>query len=85
MPLPPWIKSLQRPLDRLAIRRQSYDYVDLPETEPGEQPALPLAERPPVPSERPAQYPDLPFERDPSLEDTLEDIESPLRRSRHAG
>jgi hypothetical protein len=35
-PLPPWIKQLQRPLDKLAIRRQSFDYLDLPETEPGD-------------------------------------------------
>jgi hypothetical protein len=34
-PLPPWIRSIKRPLDRLVdIRR---DFESLPDTEPGEE------------------------------------------------
>jgi hypothetical protein len=37
MSLPPWIRSIKRPLDKLATppRRTSFD--DLPDTEPGEE------------------------------------------------
>jgi hypothetical protein len=35
MSLPPWIKSIKRPLDSLAVVRRSFE--DLPDTEPGEE------------------------------------------------
>jgi hypothetical protein len=35
MSLPPWIRSIKRPLDKLAGVRRSYE--DLPDTEPGEE------------------------------------------------
>jgi hypothetical protein len=33
-PLPPWIRSIKRPLDKLTHVRRSFE--DLPDTEPGE-------------------------------------------------
>ena len=35
MSLPPWIRSIQRPLDKLVTERRSFE--DLPDTEPGEE------------------------------------------------
>ena len=34
MSLPPWIKSIKRPLEALAVPRNSFE--DLPDTEPGD-------------------------------------------------
>jgi len=34
MSLPPWIRSIKRPLDALVIAHRSFE--DLPDTEPGE-------------------------------------------------
>jgi hypothetical protein len=43
-PLPPWIRSIKRPLDQLTRARRCYD--DLPDTEPGEALAAPPRLRP---------------------------------------
>lgn len=40
-PLPPWIRSIKRPLDKLTHVRRSFE--DLPDTEPGE--VLPIITR----------------------------------------
>jgi hypothetical protein len=78
MSLPPWIKSIKRPLDALTVARRSFE--DLPDTEPGEDsPELPsrrlrdAAGTTPPPSKH-----DVPFD-DPAADETLP--EKPKRGS----
>jgi hypothetical protein len=57
-PLPPWIRSIKRPLDRLVSAPRSFE--DLPDTEPGEELGTGAPRRPRLRDLDPAELPELP-------------------------
>jgi hypothetical protein len=72
-PLPPWIRSIKRPLDKLTHIRRSFE--DLPDTEPGDVVAAPPRLRAPAP---PAKDIAHTVSDDPAL-DAAEDTEATKR------